>query len=136
MELTYRELFPQPSNFNHLAMTVRQYFSEATPVWWVENAKLETVACLWMGSAIEQVTGTRYSQIFLLFVKPQHRRRGIGTSLINLATTWAMARGDRQIGIQVFAHNQPALNLYQKMGFETQSYLMLKSLARSAASEP
>ena len=127
MELTYQELFPQQSNFNHLALTVNQYLCEDTPLWWVENSVSETVACLWMGNAIDQVNGNRYSHILLLFVHPQHRRRGIGTSLINVAETWARGKGNRQIGIQVFAGNRPALQLYRKMGFQTQSLLMLKS---------
>lgn len=128
MQLTYQELFPNQKNFEHLAATVNQYLSEDTPLWWVDNSASETVACLWMGNAIDQVNGERYSQIFLLFVHPNHRRCGIGTSLMNLAQTLAIAKGDRQIGIHVFANNQPALSLYRKMGFQTQSLLMLKSL--------
>ena len=128
MELTYQELFPKQKNFDHLAVTVNQYLTQDTPLWWVENSTFETVACLWMGNAIDQVNGERYSQIFLLFVDPNHRRCGIGTSLMDLAQTWAINRGDRQIGIHVFANNQPALGLYEKMGFQTQSLLMLKSL--------
>ncbi len=128
MELTYQELFPEQKNFAHLAATVNKYLSEDTPLWWVENSASEAIACLWMGNAIDQVNGERYSQIFLLFVHPNHRRCGIGTSLINVAETWAINQGDRQIGIHVFASNQPALGLYQKMGFQTQSLLMLKSL--------
>ncbi|MDJ0574433.1 MAG: GNAT family N-acetyltransferase [Xenococcaceae cyanobacterium MO_234.B1] len=135
MELTYQELFPNQSNFNHLAVTVNQYLSQDTPLWWVENSVSETVACLWMGNAIDQVNGERYSHIFLLFVHPQHRRCGIGTSLINLAEAWARRKGDRQMGIQVFADNQPALHLYRKMGFQTQSLLMLKSLDLPSSSD-
>ena len=128
MKLTYQELFPKQKNFDHLAATVNQYLSQDTPLWWVENSASETVACLWMGNAIDQVNGEHYSQIFLLFVVPNYRRCGVGTSLLNLAQTWAFNKGDRQIGIHVFANNQPALDLYQKMGFQTQSLLMLKSL--------
>ncbi|MDJ0746329.1 MAG: GNAT family N-acetyltransferase [Xenococcaceae cyanobacterium MO_167.B27] len=135
MELAYQELFPEARNFNHLALTVNEYLSEETPVWWVDNSVSETVACLWMGNAIDQVNGERYSHIFLIFVASEHRRRGIGTSLINQAQAWAKDAGSCQIGIQVFADNQPALQLYRKMGFQTQSLLMLKSLHLSASSE-
>ncbi len=128
MELTYQELFPTEDNFEHLATTVNQYFSEDTPLWWVDNPASKTVACLWMGNAIDQINGERYSHIFLLFVHPNHRRLGIGTSLIELATNWAKNQGNNQIGIHVFADNQPALQLYQKLGFQSQSFLMLKSL--------
>lgn len=129
MRLTYQELFPN-QNFSHLAETVEQYFSKDTPLWWVERS-LDTnqlVACLWLGNAIDQVSGDRHAHIFLLYVLPEHRRRGIAKALMNHAEDWARARGDRQMGLQVFQINQPALNLYQQLGYQTQSIWMLKPL--------
>ncbi|MGK7922015.1 MAG: GNAT family N-acetyltransferase [Trichodesmium sp.] len=130
MSRTYRELFPE-QDFSHLAQTVDRYLSSQTPLWWVETMAKPTtspVACLWVGSAIDQVEGDRVTHIFLLYVSPQHRRLGIGSALVTHAENWAKARGDRQIGLQVFISNQPALNLYQKLGFESESVLMVKSL--------
>jgi ribosomal protein S18 acetylase RimI-like enzyme len=48
--------------------------------------------------------------------------------LLEKAQTWAINRGDRQIGLQVFGNNQPALSLYQGLGFQPQSFFMLKYL--------
>ncbi len=130
MNRTYGELFPE-QDFSHLAKTVDRYFSTQTPVWWVEvmdKSATSPVGCLWVGNAIDQVEGTRVTHIFLLYVSPQHRRLGIGSALVTHAENWAKARGDRQIGLQVFLSNQPALNLYQKLGFESESVLMVKSL--------
>jgi ribosomal protein S18 acetylase RimI-like enzyme len=59
---------------------------------------------------------------------PEHRRRGIGTALMQYVENWATNRGDRQIGLQVFQSNQPALNLYNQLGYQTQSLWMVKSL--------
>jgi ribosomal protein S18 acetylase RimI-like enzyme len=145
MNRTYRELHPE-RNFSHLADTIEQYFSNQTPLWWVEVAgeeySLETtnspfpalqpispIACLWMGNAIDQLQGERIAHIFLLYVHPDHRRRRIGSALMDHAENWAKQRGDRQISLQVFSHNQPALNLYQKLGYQTQSISMYKSLS-------
>lgn len=133
MYLTYQELFPHQNNFSHLTATIDQYFSTNTPLWLIQREDKVgtidgTVACLWMGSAIDQVNGERYAHIFVLFVLPEHRRQGIGTTLIKTAETWAKARGDRQIGLQVFNNNQPALNLYHHLGFKTQSISMIKPL--------
>ncbi len=143
MTRTYRELYSD-RNFNHLADTIEQYFSAQTPLWWVEviadqkaseapvySSPLRTlspIACLWMGNAIDQVQGERIAHIFLVYVHRQHRRRGIGSALMLQAENWAKQRGDQQISLQVFSHNQPALNLYQKLGYQTQSISMLKSL--------
>lgn len=129
MQKTYQELFPD-RNFSHLAITVEKYFSAETPLWWVEekvgNAAGNKVGCLWLGNGIDQVNGDRHAHIFLLYVAPEHRRQGIGKSLMQLGEDWAKNRGDRQISLQVFQSNQPAVNLYSQLGFQTQSLWMVK----------
>lgn len=145
MQRTYQEAYPE-QDFSHLATTVEQYFSNDTPVWWVDFAGEELrrdqgitspsspsspVACLWVGNAIDQVQGTRHAHIFLLYVVPEHRQRGIGTGLMRYVEDWARARGDHQIGLQVFQTNTAALNLYNQLGYQTQSLWMVKSLDSS-----
>jgi ribosomal protein S18 acetylase RimI-like enzyme len=44
------------------------------------------------------------------------------------AEAWAAARGDRQIGLQVFQSNHAALSLYNTLGFQVQSVWMVKPL--------
>lgn len=149
MQKTYQELYPG-CNIAHLAQTVEQYFSPETPLWWVEEeqktedrgqqtervsssrmpypSSLAPVACLWLGNAVDQIQGDRHAYIFLLYVSPEHRRRGIGSALMGQAEAWAKDRGDRQIGLQVFYHNQPALQLYEKLGYQPQSVWMAKPL--------
>ncbi len=143
MQRTYHEVEATDS-YAHLAHTVEQYLSNETPLWWVvpapttQAAAVETpplssrlqepVACLWLGTAIDQVHGDRHTHVFLLYVLPEHRRKGIGKALMVHAEAWAAARGDRQIGLQVFQANQAALNLYKGLGFQTQSLWMVKPL--------
>jgi ribosomal protein S18 acetylase RimI-like enzyme len=131
MQQTYQELFPK-QDFSHLVRTVEQYLSSETPLWWVQLQEGVTpVACIWMGNAINQVTGDRYTHIFLLYVVPEHRRQGIGRALMYHAENWAENRGDRQIGLQVFQSNSAALNLYNHLGYETQSLSMMKVIRKS-----
>ena len=143
MRLTYQDMFPQ-QDFSHLAQTVEQYLSPQTPLWWVDfvgetgnntNRKeyssislSSPVGCLWIGNAVDQVSGNRHAHIFLVYVVPQHRRRGVGTALMEHAQHWAKERGDRQIGLQVFPANTAALNLYHHLGYQTQALWMIKSL--------
>ncbi|MEA5569217.1 GNAT family N-acetyltransferase [Anabaena sp. UHCC 0399] len=147
MQRTYQDIYPE-QDFAHLARTVEQYFSKDTPLWWVDflgkdvgeqgnkedkttsslSSRPSPIACLWAGNAIDQVTGTRHPHIFLLYVVPEHRRRGVGTALMRYIENWAIQRGDRQIGLQVFKSNQAALNLYNQLGYQTQSLWMLKQL--------
>ncbi len=134
MQRTYQDIFPD-QDFSHLSRTVEQYLSNETPLWWVDFTETEPstqntspVACLWMGNAIDQITGVRHAHLFLLYVVAEHRKRGIGKALMEYAQTWARARGDKQIGLQVFSSNTPALNLYNQLGFQTQSLWMVKPL--------
>lgn len=142
MQRTYAERCPGGS-FSHLAQTVDHYLCRETPLWWVDvvngdaeamdcdrllGQKNAPIACLWLGTAIDQLVGDRHTHVFLLYVEPPHRRQGIGIALMQHAEAWARARGDRQIGLQVFESNQAALNLYRSFGFQTQSFWMVKSL--------
>ncbi len=143
MRLTYQDMFPQ-QDFSHLGETVAQYLCSKTPLWWVdfvEQGENNTnkqeyspltpsspIGCLWMGNAVDQVSGIRHAHIFIVYVAPQHRRRGLGTALMEHAQNWAKDRGDRQIGLQVFPENTAALNLYHHLGYQTQSLWMIKSL--------
>ncbi|HEY9865690.1 MAG TPA: GNAT family N-acetyltransferase [Candidatus Obscuribacterales bacterium] len=129
---TYREQFPE-QELGHLTATVEQYFSPQTPLWWVDEfdpdpSPARQVACLWLGNAIDLADGQRTAHVFLLYVAPEHRKRGIGSALMVHAELWATGRGDRKISLQVFTNNQPALNLYQKLGYQPQSLLMQKIL--------
>ena len=80
MQRTYHEFDPTAPT-RHLALTVEQYFSSETPLWWVEavppsamdrppgqTQRPSPIACLWMGTAIDQTWGDRYAHIFLLYV--------------------------------------------------------------------
>lgn len=136
MQRTYQELYGD-RDFAHLAQTVDQYLSSDTPLWWVDvDAGAEQsppihhpIACLWIGNALDQIQGDRHTYIFLLYVNPTHRRRGIGVALMRHAEQWAKQRGDRQIGLQVVESNLPALTLYRKLGYMPQSIWMVKPLS-------
>lgn len=143
MHRTYLELAAD-NNLDHLTGTVEQYFSQDTPLWWVDQQTeplasqaialpssrplVSPIACLWVGTAIDQRSGDCHAHIFLLYVDPKHRRQGIGSALMQQAEDWAFMRGDRQIGLQVFQSNQPALTLYQQFGYQVQSLWMVKPL--------
>ncbi len=125
---TYQEIFPEQQNFSHLSQTVDQYFSRRSPLWWAKVNASDTapIAGLWLGNAVDQVTGQHYAHVFMLYVLPDYRRQGIATALLEEAQRWSQTRGDRQIGLQVFPQNTAALNLYQKLGFIPHSVMMLK----------
>ena len=127
LQLTYQELSPERQDYRHLQSTVDRYFSGETPLWFVTVANSK-VACLWMGIAIDQVSGIRHPNIFLVYVAPTYRRQGIGRALMAYAQTWAKEQGYTQIGLQVFTANQPAIDLYQQLGYQARSISMMREL--------
>lgn len=140
MQDTYSELFPRQPDFSHLAQTVDRYLSSRTPIWWVEKSSRpesslpQRIANLWLGSAVDLATGETYAHILTLYVQPAYRRQGLATALLHEAQDWAQKRGVRQIGLQVYSHNQPALALYRHLGFSAQSLGLLKPIPTAAPS--
>ena len=53
-----------------------------------------------------------------LMVAADHRRRGIGTLLLEAAVEWARISGVTKLELHVFPWNEPALRLYETFGFE------------------
>ena len=57
-----------------------------------------------------------------LMVAVSHRRRGVGTALLDAAVAWAQEAGVRKLELHVFPWNEPALGLYETFGFEREGY--------------
>jgi ribosomal protein S18 acetylase RimI-like enzyme len=139
LQIVYRELYPQQQIYSHLEYTVERYLSSDTPLWFV-TANPDTypqerlpqgsvsIGCLWLGMAIDQITGIRHPNIFLIYVEPSYRRQGIGKELMRQAEVWAKSQGYSQISLQVFTTNQPAIDLYTSLGYEARSISMFREL--------
>ena len=50
-------------------------------------------------------------------VHPEYRRRGIAEALIDALVNALREKGSRALSLEVRASNDPAITLYQKMGF-------------------
>jgi RimJ/RimL family protein N-acetyltransferase len=53
-----------------------------------------------------------------MMVAADRRGRGVGTALVAAAIEWARARGLHKLTLGVFPHNDAAIALYRKVGFE------------------
>jgi RimJ/RimL family protein N-acetyltransferase len=53
-----------------------------------------------------------------LMVSASHRQRGIGRALLETAVDWAKEVGIEKLELHVFPHNEPAIRLYERFGFE------------------
>ncbi len=122
----------------HLADTVQRHLSSTSKLWWLIDNKatalpaglpgihtgLDPVGCLWMGEAIDQRTGGKQAYVFLLYVAPAHRKKGLAKALMNHARCWAKQAGYTQISLQVFEDNEAAMNLYTQLGYQSQAKWM------------
>ena len=57
-----------------------------------------------------------------LMVAKTHRRLGIGRGLLDAAVTWARERDITKLELHVFPHNEGAIRLYERFGFEKEGY--------------
>ena len=56
-------------------------------------------------------------------VAADHRGRGVGSALMEEGIGWARRVGAHKIALQVWPHNEAALALYRKFGFEREGLL-------------
>ena len=122
----------------HLAETVQRHLTPDSHIWWIVDTQaaadsagmpgihsvLDPAGCLWLTEAVDQRSGDRQAYVFLLYVAPPHRHRGIGTALMQHAQRWAKAKGYGQISLQVFENNIAAMSLYEKLGYQSQAKWM------------
>lgn len=57
-----------------------------------------------------------------LMVASDHRRRGIGSALLEQSVAWARQVGVRKLELHVFPHNEAAIALYESFGFRREGY--------------
>ncbi|MBD1914726.1 MULTISPECIES: GNAT family N-acetyltransferase [Cyanophyceae] len=139
MERTYGELDPQQPT-GHIAATVDRYLGRDTPLWWVDidspaGATASSVGAIWLGQATDQRSGVLHPYVLMLYVAPDHRRRGIATALLAVAHQWAQQQGHGQISLQVFSDNPAAQALYSNLGYQVEAVLMKKELSQQKAEE-
>jgi RimJ/RimL family protein N-acetyltransferase len=57
-----------------------------------------------------------------MLVERRHRREGIGSRLLQACIDWAERARAHKIILQVWPHNEAAIRLYEKFGFEREGY--------------
>ena len=66
---------------------------------------------------------TRHVASLGMAVAREWRRRGVGTALMAEAIRWAKEMGVEKLALSVYPHNEPALALYRRFGFQEEGRL-------------
>lgn len=81
----------------------------------------------------QQIVGSGYARIFqakpflkykeyaylgFMFVKEEHRGKGINTIILEALKQWAISKGMTEMRLEVYAENIPAVRAYEKAGFK------------------
>ena len=69
-----------------------------------------------------------FAYIECIVVAETHKRRGIGSRLLEEAERWATSKGAKTIELGVLEFNQSAITFYHRAGFNTESRRMSKHL--------
>ena len=64
----------------------------------------------------------------LVSVEPDRRGQGFGEEIMRACEDAARAMGLSKIGLHVFGYNEPAIQLYKKLGYVTTDLEMEKAL--------
>ncbi len=68
--------------------------------------------------AVDYVQHDRYAYVGFMYVKPEHRGKGISQMMLEQLKLWAKAKGLQEFRLDVYDANHRAVSAYQKFGFE------------------
>ena len=78
--------------------------------------------------ARDGVTDEPCGYISLLATTPEAEGTGVAARLMGAAEKWARGRGYRLLSLDVFADNKRAIELYERRGFRSETFRMVKPL--------
>jgi ribosomal protein S18 acetylase RimI-like enzyme len=61
---------------------------------------------------------SRYAYIGFMYVRPEHRGKGVSQKILDALLNWAKERGLAEIRLEVYSENLSAIKAYEKAGFK------------------
>jgi GNAT superfamily N-acetyltransferase len=59
----------------------------------------------------------RYAHLGFMYVKPEHRGKGVNQLILESLKAWCIGRGIFELRLEVYDSNIPAIRAYEKAGF-------------------
>ncbi|MFT7619688.1 MAG: GNAT superfamily N-acetyltransferase [Planctomycetota bacterium] len=108
-------LKPDPISYYDLEVLIRS--EDAQVVVAVVNDELVGSGYLKIMQSKPYLTHEFHGYIGFMFVRPEHRGKGIGQGLIEKLIGWARVRGLKEVRLDVYDENEVAVRSYKKAGF-------------------
>ncbi|QER41966.1 ribosomal-protein-alanine N-acetyltransferase [Thermodesulfobacterium sp. TA1] len=103
-----KELFEEPWDYQTLWAEFKNPFSKI----WILKHQEEKLGYLIFRQILDE------AEILRIGIKKEHQKKGLGTFLLNEFLRYLKTNGLKKIHLELRVDNQPALKLYQKMGFQ------------------
>ncbi len=72
----------------------------------------------------------RYAHLGFMYVKPEHRGKGVNQKVLDALIDWAGKRGLTEFRLEVFIENLGAIKAYEKAGFKPLLLEMRKEIQK------
>ncbi|MDP5275760.1 GNAT family N-acetyltransferase [Chengkuizengella axinellae] len=82
----------------------------------------------WLWYFYDHTKPKKAAFIYEFYIYEEHQGKGYGKSTLQALDKLAKEQGIEKISLHVFAHNERALHLYEKLGFEATDINMTKTL--------
>lgn len=73
---------------------------------------------------------TQHAYLGFMYVKPSHRGQGINKMIIEVLEQWSRSQRISEMRLEVYGANAPAIQAYEKVGFERHMIEMRKGLKK------
>ncbi len=79
----------------------------------------EVIACGYaqIRTAQDYLQHTHYAHLGAMFVREDHRGKGINALIMNALIDWTKTKGITELRLEVYVDNLPAIKAYEKIGF-------------------
>ena len=94
----------------------------------VKTSKGVPAGHVWLARIINQFTGMPEALVINVFVEEEHRGKGLGRKLMEIAEDWAKGLGLEIVSLNVGPDNELALHVFDSLGYEPESKRMSKRL--------
>ncbi len=88
----------------------------------------QMVGHVWIARVLNQFTGRSEALVLNIFVEEEFRNRGAAKRLMRVVEEWAEGQDLERVGLTVGVDNEPAVRLYEDLGYSPESQRMCRRL--------